>query len=251
MKGFCAAVVPCQKHALTQSARQLQIVTVAQAVAPAGRGSHFSSITSAIFGFSLALCAGFACCSLAAKAAAIESAKLTVWTGGSKPAFVLDDLDKTKVSFGPPALETSSHEVVIVHFFATWCEPCREELPALRRLAERTDSRRLRVLTISVGEVDARVRNFADKFPMNFPILLDRDRTVARAWNVSGLPTTFVLDRDLRPRLFIERDYDWDQFDVPDFLKSLGSAKQSDAQTTRSVPTFDTTTTITTTGGKP
>ncbi len=56
-----------------------------------------------------------------------------------------------------------------------------------------------------------RVRNFVEKLPVNFPVLLDRDRSVAKAWNVSALPTTFILDRNLKPRLFVERDYDWDQ----------------------------------------
>lgn len=172
------------------------------------------------------------------------------WTGQPKPAFTLDDLHKTKVSFGFLTDASPSHEVVIVHFFATWCEPCREELPALRRLVERTDSQRLRVLTISVGEVDVRVRNFVDKLPLNFPVLLDRDRGVARAWNVSALPTTFVLDRHLHPRLFVERDYDWDQFDVSEFLKSLSAADRTDVPA-RPASTTSITTAITTPGETP
>lgn len=112
---------------------------------------------------------------------------------------------------------------MVVHFFATWCEPCRDELPALNRLVARSDPAKLRVVTISVAEVDVRVRNFVEKLPVNFPVLLDRDRSVAKAWNVSALPTTFLLDRTLKPRLFVERDYDWDRLDIGEVLKSFGS----------------------------
>jgi peroxiredoxin len=134
-----------------------------------------------------------------------------------KPAFSLDNLNLQPVS-----LADQRGELVVVHFFATWCEPCREELPALTRLVARSNPKQLRVVTISVAEVDVRVRNFVEKLPVNFPILLDRDRSVAKAWNVSALPTSFILDRDLKPRLFVERDYDWDRVDVPQLLKSIG-----------------------------
>ncbi len=58
-------------------------------------------------------------------------------------------------------------------------------------------SRALAVLAISVAEVEPRVRRFVETMPVNFPILLDRDRAVAKAWNVATLPTTFVLDANL------------------------------------------------------
>jgi peroxiredoxin len=135
-----------------------------------------------------------------------------------KPLFNLDDLNRRPVS-----LADQHSEIVIVHFFATWCEPCREELPALNRLVARSDSAKLRVLSVSVAEVDVRVRNFVEKLPVNFPVLLDRDRSVAKDWNVSTLPTTFILDRTLRPRLVVERDYDWDRIDIGQILKSFGS----------------------------
>lgn len=141
-----------------------------------------------------------------------------VRTDTPKPTFSLDDLNRQPVS-----LADQRSEIVLVHFFATWCEPCRDELPALNRLVARADPAKLRVLSISVAEVDVRVRNFVEKLPVDFPVLLDRDRSVAKAWNVSALPTTFLLDRNLKPRLSVERDYDWDRLDVGEILKSFGS----------------------------
>jgi thiol-disulfide isomerase/thioredoxin len=101
---------------------------------------------------------------------------------------------------------------VLVHFFATWCEPCREELPALNRLRERAAG--AMVLAISVAENGQRVSRFIQQTSVNFPVLLDTDRAVAKSWDVSTLPTTYVLDARLRPRWRVEADYPWDNVDV-------------------------------------
>ncbi len=109
-------------------------------------------------------------------------------------------------------LETARGHVVLVHFFATWCEPCREELPALNRLAARADGS-VKVLAIAVADADRSVQRFFETTPVDFPVLLDRDRAVAKAWNVTTLPTTFVLDASLQPKLVVETDYAWDSLD--------------------------------------
>ncbi len=149
--------------------------------------------------------------------ASSRDAALVWWTDSPPPPFTLDNLRKE-----PVALADLRSDVLVVHFFATWCEPCREELPALRRLVDRSDRARLRVVSVSVAEVDVRVRNFVDKVPVNFDILLDRDRAVTRSWNISVLPTTVILDQDMKPRLFITREYDWDNFDAAQALKMFG-----------------------------
>ena len=139
---------------------------------------------------------------------------------GDKPAFRLADTAGAET-----ALSTFAGRTVVVHFFATWCEPCREELPALNRLVERGRDKNLTVIAISVAEVPVRVRRFMDTTPVGFPILLDQDRSVAKAWDVSSLPTTFILDADLKPRLAVEREYDWDRLDVATLLKNLAGEK--------------------------
>ncbi len=137
-------------------------------------------------------------------------------TAGEKPAFCLTDTTGTE-----RALAALNGRPVLVHFFATWCEPCREELPALRRLVERSGDRDLAVIAISVAEVPIRVRRFMEETPVNFPILLDQDRAVAKAWDVSALPTTFILDATHKPRLAVEREYDWDRLDLAKLATQL------------------------------
>lgn len=206
---------------------QLQIVAVLSAAAPEFRGTWSQLFTVAICAAGLNF--GSVSAVLAGKDAAAEQAEptqLMVWAGPDKPPFLLEDTNGRQVR-----LERSDSSISIVHFFATWCEPCRAELPALDRLIARSDPSQLRVLAISVAEADVRVRSFIEKHSVKAQILLDRDRSVTRSWNVTTLPTTFILDRDLRPRLFVERDYDWDSFEIPNFGRSTATAIQTTAMT--------------------
>jgi thiol-disulfide isomerase/thioredoxin len=131
-------------------------------------------------------------------------------------------------SFALPTLAGPTHElarlrgrVVLVHFFATWCEPCRAEIASLRELQSRLDGQPFAIVPISVAEADGAVRRFFAGDPPPFAILLDRDRSVARAWNIDTLPSTVVLDRSLRPRFFAEGDIDWARPDVMSRLAEL------------------------------
>ncbi|MDR6755789.1 peroxiredoxin [Mycoplana sp. BE70] len=125
----------------------------------------------------------------------------------------LDSLDGKRIS-----LEDYRGQAVIVHFFATWCEPCVGELKSLERLAARRHGERLAILAVDVGEVDARVRSFFQKYPVSFPVLLDRDRTITKAWQVMALPTSFVLGPELSAVLFVKGELDWDNRDVDSAL---------------------------------
>jgi thiol-disulfide isomerase/thioredoxin len=151
--------------------------------------------------------------------ASATAAELQRWSGGGQPAFSLPTIGGAAA-----ALEAARGHVVLVHFFATWCEPCREELPALNRLAARAGGN-VTVLAIAVADADRSVQRFFATTPVDFPIMLDRDRAVAKAWNVATLPTTFVLDPDLRPRFVVETDYAWDSLDP----KKLTSTSAVDA----------------------
>jgi len=143
-----------------------------------------------------------------------DSAELQRWTAGARPIFSLPNTTGAIV-----ALEAARGHVVLVHFFATWCEPCREELPALNRLAARAGGN-VKVLAIAVADADQRVQRFFETAPVDFPVLLDRDRAVAKAWQVATLPTTFVLDAALRPRFVVEIDYAWDSLDPKELTRA-------------------------------
>ena len=128
-------------------------------------------------------------------------------TSTDKPSFTLHDLNDNRVS-----LQDVVGRTVLVHFFATWCEPCRDELPALARLQQRTPG--VAVLAISVAENGLRVGRFFQHMPVGFPVLLDTERAVARSWDITTLPTTYVLDARLLPQRIVEADYPWDDVDI-------------------------------------
>jgi peroxiredoxin len=139
---------------------------------------------------------------------AARAAELARVGGPAKPDFSLPDLNGANVP-----LKTFKGRTVLVHFFATWCEPCREELPALNRFLRRSGPD-ASVIAISVAEVDPRVKRFFERAPVDFPVLLDRDRAIARSWKISTLPTTYVLDANMKPMLVVEADFAWDSIDV-------------------------------------
>jgi thiol-disulfide isomerase/thioredoxin len=154
------------------------------------------------------------------------AAELQRWSAGAQPAFSLPNTTGANVT-----LDAARGHAVLIHFFATWCEPCREELPALNRLAARAGGS-VTVLAIAVADADRSVQRLFAATPVDFPILLDRDRAVAKAWNVATLPTTFVLDGSLQPKFVVETDFAWDTIDPGKLSSALdagGSTAINDA----------------------
>jgi peroxiredoxin len=181
--------------------------------APAGRGATFL-VKTALAGLLGVLAA----------VTSVRANELAPWIGlthSTPPLFKLPTTNDADV-----ALDSQRGQIVLVHFFATWCEHCITELPALSRLATRSNGS-VKVLAISVAEADLRVRRFFEKMPVNFTVLLDRDRATAKAWGVSMLPTTIVLDASLQPKLVAESEFDWDSVD-PNRLSDMITAGERD-----------------------
>ena len=105
------------------------------------------------------------------------------------PNFRLIDLDNkihTLVDFkGKP---------LIVNFWATWCPPCRAELPSFNRAWAKVKDQDVQMLAINVGESPTTVFNFIKQFPIDFKVLLDPQSDELANWQMQGLPTTFILD---------------------------------------------------------
>ena len=88
--------------------------------------------------------------------------------------------------------------VVLVSFWATWCPQCVWEMPLLQSLAKDLGNARFILLAVNVGEQRQRVRNFVDRYSIEFPVLLDTDLATYTKWPVLGLPTSLVIDREGR-----------------------------------------------------
>lgn len=109
------------------------------------------------------------------------------------PDFVLPDIDGN-----PYRLSDFAGQVVIVNFWASWCPPCREEMPSMQRAWEQLEGEGVLMLGINVGEDEDTIFRFTADYPVEFPLLLDRDSSVIKQWRVRGLPTTLVVDPDGR-----------------------------------------------------
>jgi len=164
------------------------------------------------------LAQGLACALLLAGIALPAAAErpLAPWTGGPTPALALKDLDGQVRD-----LAGLRGRVVVINFWATWCEPCRDELPSLNRLREHFAGMPFEVLAVDVGEGEARVREFLVKTPVAFPVLLDRDSAALKPWGVRGLPASFILDPGGQIRYSFLGQRDWADDDVKTAVRSL------------------------------
>ena len=132
------------------------------------------------------------------------AAELKPWQGGPPPAFELQDL-QGRVH----RLADYRGKVVLVNFWATWCEPCRDEMPSMTRLRESLAGRPFEVLAINLAEPLSRIERFLEKVPVGFPVLRDRDTAVAKAWGARVLPASYLVGPDGRIRYAAYGELDW------------------------------------------
>ena len=100
-------------------------------------------------------------------------------------------------------------KVVLVNFWATWCEPCREELPSIERLRASLADRPFAVLAVQMGGSPRTARDIAAELGLHFPVLLDGDSTVTSNWKVNVLPTSFLVGPDGAVALGHAGEIDW------------------------------------------
>lgn len=112
---------------------------------------------------------------------------------GASQKFTLNDLKGEPVS-----LEglLKQNKAVLINFWATWCPPCREEIPDLIGLQTKLKGKAFTILGVDVGESPRKVSNFAEKAGINYPVVLDEDTKVAEEYSVYGIPTTLLVSSE-------------------------------------------------------
>ena len=137
---------------------------------------------------------------------------------GETPPFSLPDLDGRHHT-----LADFAGQVVIVNFWASWCEPCREEIPAMSALARQHGAKGLRVLAINYAESRQKVEAFLERWPVEGIVLLDRNGVAPKPWKVAGMPANYLVDRRGVVRYWHLGALDWTQDRITDpVLKLLG-----------------------------
>jgi len=160
---------------------------------------------------------------------AVHGAELRRWDGGPTPALELEDLTGQV-----HRLADYRGKVVLVNFWATWCEPCRAEMPSIDGLRSALEGQPFQVLAVNLAEPLSRIEKFLGAMPLGFPLLRDRDGSVAKAWRARLLPASFLIGRDGRIRYVAFGELDWTsdavRARVTDLLKEEGPAQRRAAR---------------------
>lgn len=157
------------------------------------------------------------CCAWLHGWAVAADHQLDTWpTGKPVPALSLTDMKGRAWN-----LASLKGKVVVLNFWATWCEPCRAEMPALAELSRKHSPEQLVVLAVNYQENEARIRRYVESLQATFPVLLDRDGAAAQGWTRRIFPTSIVIGADSLPRYVVTGQYDWDSASAQQLLGPL------------------------------
>lgn len=159
-----------------------------------------------------------------------HSASLT-YASSLKPApgIAVPDPQVEAPDFALPALSGEEvrladfrDKVILVNFWATWCGPCREEMPAMEQLWSRFKDEGLVILAISLDKGSRkRIETFIRKSGLTYPILLDPQDNVSKRYNLVGLPSSYLIGRNGKIRGKIMGPIDWTSPETVSFIESL------------------------------
>lgn len=124
--------------------------------------------------------------------------------GTAAPAVELNDLDGR-----PWRLAERRGRVVALNFWASWCQPCREEMPSLELMAQRHEADGLEVVALNFKEGGGTIRRFLEATPLGLPVLRDADGLAARAFGVRIFPSTVFIGRDGAAAFTVVGAADW------------------------------------------
>ncbi len=138
--------------------------------------------------------------------------------GKQKPApeFVLNDLSGKAIT-----LKSLRGKVVFLNFWATWCNPCRREMPALEKLHREFRDRGLEIVGVNVREGKDDIRRFLQELGLTFTVLLDKDGEVSDQYGVWGLPVSYIISRKGEFVGKARGSREWDSKEAKGFFREL------------------------------
>jgi peroxiredoxin len=146
----------------------------------------------------------------------VYAASASVTGPAPAPNFTLKSLDGTNVK-----LSELRGNVVLLNFWASWCGPCREEMPLLNKIHKKYEPLGFTVLGVNVEEQSDAAKKFIAQRPVDFPILLDNKNKVSKLYDVIAMPTTVVIDRDGNMRFLHQGYQSGDEAEYRKMVKKL------------------------------
>jgi len=133
------------------------------------------------------------------------------------PDFSLHTLDGQ-----PVKLSQFKGKPVLLNFWATWCEACKEEMPSMQRLHDRLAKAGVQVVAVSIDRKNQdRVQDFVSSRGLTFPILLDQKQEVRKKYFIMGLPTSYLIGSDFKLKGYASGARAWDHPDIEKILQTL------------------------------
>lgn len=143
--------------------------------------------------------------------------------GVIKPKVASEVTDFALLNLNGKEVEISSfrNKVVLLNFWATWCGPCKKEMPAMEKLYGKYKERGFVILGIDYMEKKDKAINFMKKMNLTFPILLDPKGSVAKLFNVYAIPSSFLIDKKGRVRGIAYGAREWDDHGALEIIEQL------------------------------
>jgi peroxiredoxin len=128
------------------------------------------------------------------------------------------DFSLRRVDGGTVRLSSLKGSVVFLNFWATWCPPCRSEMPSMQVLYDRFRNSGLQFVVVDIMEDDSDVSEFLDYFDLTFPVALDENGSVSDRYGVEAIPTTFIIDKNSNIIIQARGSRDWN---TPEMFKAF------------------------------
>lgn len=129
------------------------------------------------------------------------------------------NLSQTEISL--PDMQGNTHSlkdykgnIVLVQFWATYCTPCRKEMPTMNNLIKKMQGKPFKIVTVNMAESREEVADFLQQVPVDFPVLLDADGSTVGQWKVFAAPANFILDKQGNIIFTLFGAIDWDSEDM-------------------------------------
>lgn len=162
---------------------------------------------------------------------------MTVLLHWANPVYAAQDqlLDKVKEKQIAPDFTLKDEEgkthklsdyrgkVVVLNFWATWCPPCRREMPSMERAHKRWTKEGIEIIAVNIGDDEDKIFAFTGEYDLSFTILMDPDSSMYKIYKVPGLPTTYVIDTE---GYIIYRALGGRNWDNPEIFEKIRALKK-------------------------
>ena len=157
------------------------------------------------------------CFATASDAGPLESPKgIRHYETGTAPGFTVTDMDGE-----PFTLESTRGKWVFLHFWASWCGPCKEEMPAIQQMTETFDNDKFEIVLINTAEDEDTIFSFLAEIGMDMNSLMDADGLVTEKYKPRGLPTTILIDPNGIVQYQAIGGREWHKTEYINFLRKL------------------------------